>query len=297
VRLIATSVLSLAAVLALAPPASAHGVITRQGDVLTYTATNNCSPVPCPSTLVISAPETGVLQFEDTTSTGGIFWGPCTPVNETRTRCDASTISRIDVVFDHNDDSLTASITTPLQVSGGPGNDRLSGGFGADLLDGGDGADAIVGGAGSDMVLGGPGDDAIDVRDGLPDSVNCGDGIDAVSADQTDPTDLSSAFGCESVSVENAPPPGPPPDTPPDTTITKSPRRESKRDGAKFKFTATEPGSSYECSRDGSPYRPCRSPKRYRNLPPGRHLFKVRAIDPAGNTDPTTASYRWRVNR
>jgi hypothetical protein len=171
----------------------------------------------------------------------------------------------------------------------------LIGGYGADILGGGPGADTIAGGPGSDAVSGEAGDDAIDVRDGEPDSVDCGDGVDWVLADQTDPPDLITAFGCETVSVEIAAPGPPPPDTPPDTKIKRSPRREAKRGKAVFRFKSTEAGSSFECSRDRSPYRPCRSPKRYRHLARGRHLFKVRAIDPAGNVDPTTATYRWRV--
>lgn len=294
-RALTTSALTLAAVIAVAPSASAHGVITQQGSVLIYTATNNCQPVPCPSTLVVSTPETGILQFEDGTSTGGIFWGPCTPVTGKKARCDSSGITRIDLVFDANDDSATVDAVIPVHATGGPGNDRITGGYGADLLEGGAGADTIVGGAGSDTLRGAEGDDAIDARDGVPDSVDCGDGVDSASVDQTDPPDLTTAFGCETVSVEDRPPPPPPPDTPPDTTITKSPRRETKRDHALFKFRATEAGSTYECSRDLSPYRPCDSPKRFRHMKRGPHLFKVRATDPAGNTDPTTARYRWRV--
>ena len=103
------------------------------------------------------------------------------------------------------------------------------------------------------------------------------------------------ASGCELVSVAETSPPAPPPDTPPGTVIRKAPRRETKRDDAGFRFKATERGSRFECSRDHSPYRPCEAPKRYRHLAAGRHVFKVRAADVAGNVDPTTASYHWRV--
>lgn len=296
-RALITAVLSIAAAIAFAPSASAHGVITQQGSVLNFTTTNNCQPVACPSTLVVTTPETGIVQFEDNTSKGGIFWGPCTPVTEKRTRCESSGITRIDLVFDGNDDSATVDSVIPVHATGGGGNDRLSGGYGADLLDGGPGADSLTGGAGGDTLHGDDGDDAIDARDGLPDAIDCGAGADSAAADQTDPLDLMTAFGCETVSVESRPPPPPPPDTPPDTTITKFPRRATKRDTAVFRFKATEPGSSFECSRDASPYRPCKPPQRYRHLPAGRHAFKVRAIDAAGNADPTTARYHWRVTR
>jgi hypothetical protein len=287
---------ALAGALGMSPAATlAHGVITQNGSVLTFTATNNCQPSPCPSTLVVTTPETGILQFEDETSKGGIFWGPCTPVTEERTRCDSSGITRLDVVFDHNDDSATVETAIPVRVSGGEGDDTIDGGFGPDLLEGGPGADTIAGGAGADTVSGDAGDDAIDVRDGIADAVNCGDGSDTASIDLADPTDLAVSGGCETVLTEDTPPGDGPPDTPPDTTITRSPARETRSEAARFRFKASEPGSTYECSRDASPYRPCRSPKRIDGLRPGRHVFKVRATDAAGNTDPTTATYRWRV--
>jgi hypothetical protein len=271
-------------------------VITQDGSVLTYTATNNCQVTACPSTLVLTSPETGILQFEDDTSQGGIFWGPCTPVTERKTRCPSAGITRVDVVFDGNNDWAAVSIAIPVTVSGRGGNDEISGGYGADSLVGGPGNDSIVGGAGADAVSGEGGDDVIDVRDGIADTVSCGDGTDSASTDLADPPDLG-AFGCETVAMQDTPPAPGPPDTPPDTEIIQSPARETKRNGAKFKFKATEAGSTFECSRDASPYRPCSSPKRFDNLKRGKHVFKVRATDAAGNTDPTTAKYEWKVKK
>ena len=40
----------------------------------------------------------------------------------------------------------------------------------------------------------------------------------------------------------------------------------------------------------------CASGKTYTGLKPGLHTFRVRAIDPAGNRDPTAAVDTWRVN-
>ena len=37
------------------------------------------------------------------------------------------------------------------------------------------------------------------------------------------------------------------------------------------------------------------SPKTYRNLKLGKHTFKVRATDPAGNTDPTPAKRSFKI--
>jgi hypothetical protein len=281
-----------------APAAWAHGVISREGDVLRYITTN----AGVGATLTVTTPETGALVFEDTTSVGGIganVPANCIPISEggevKKARCHTEGIARVEVFFDANNDSVSFDAALPVQVVGGSGNDWVEGGFGADSLDGGAGGDTIIGGAGVDAISAGDGDDSIDIRDGLADTVDCGAGADSVAADLSDPPDLGAASGCESVSVEDRPPDPPPPDTPPDTTITKAPKRETKKRIAPFGFRSSEAGASFECSRDRSPYRPCTAPKRYSNLGLGRHVFKVRSVDAAGNVDPTTASYRWRV--
>lgn len=72
---------------------------------------------------------------------------------------------------------------------------------------------------------------------------------------------------------------------PPDTLITTfwhSPW------SAHAEFIATEPGS-FQCSMDGGPWAPCTSPKVYSGLSWSPHVFRVRAIDLAGNLDPVPA--------
>jgi hypothetical protein len=57
-----------------------------------------------------------------------------------------------------------------------------------------------------------------------------------------------------------------------------------------FTFSSNEPNSTFQCSRDGGPFTPCASP--FTLDPPlgdGPHTFDVRAIDPAGNPDPSPA--------
>ncbi len=63
----------------------------------------------------------------------------------------------------------------------------------------------------------------------------------------------------------------------------------------KFKFRSDEPGSTFECKLDKRGFRPCASPKTYRRLDEERHKFLVRAIDPAGNVDPSAARDKWKV--
>ena len=52
---------------------------------------------------------------------------------------------------------------------------------------------------------------------------------------------------------------------------------------AKFKFKSNEGGSKFQCKLDKGKFKKCRSPKTYKKLKPGKHVFKVRAIDKAGN--------------
>ncbi|HYR13742.1 MAG TPA: hypothetical protein VEQ67_05920, partial [Mycobacterium sp.] len=82
----------------------------------------------------------------------------------------------------------------------------------------------------------------------------------------------------------------------PDTTITSHPAMLSNTFHPTFEFISTEPGSTFQCSLDGSPFAPCTSPWSYIVDVSGNHTFLVRAIDPAGNVDPTPASYIWNVD-
>jgi hypothetical protein len=63
-----------------------------------------------------------------------------------------------------------------------------------------------------------------------------------------------------------------------------------------FRFASDEAGSRFRCKLDRGPYRGCSSPRSYR-VETGRHAFRVFAIDPAGNHDPTPGVFRFRVVR
>lgn len=80
----------------------------------------------------------------------------------------------------------------------------------------------------------------------------------------------------------------------PETKIKKHPKKSSAKRKAKFTFSADEPGSKFECKLDKAKFKPCRSPFK-RTVAPGRHKFRVRAIDAAGNRDPSVAKFVWTV--
>jgi hypothetical protein len=81
-----------------------------------------------------------------------------------------------------------------------------------------------------------------------------------------------------------APTPAPALDTrKPAVSIKKAPKAKSTATTATFKFSVDEAGSALQCKLDKKAWAKCASPKTYRNLKPGKHVFKVKATDPAGN--------------
>jgi CSLREA domain-containing protein len=83
--------------------------------------------------------------------------------------------------------------------------------------------------------------------------------------------------------------------TPPQTKITKGPKAKTHSTTAKFKFSSSEARSTFKCKLDSKPVKSCKSPKTYKKLKPGKHVFKVWAIDSAGNKDPTPAKRKFKV--
>ena len=88
-----------------------------------------------------------------------------------------------------------------------------------------------------------------------------------------------------------------PPDTdPPDTAISSGPSGTTSSTSASFDFSADESASTFECRIDGGASTTCTSPKAYSSLSAASHTFEVRAIDPAGNVDPTPATRSWTID-
>ena len=53
--------------------------------------------------------------------------------------------------------------------------------------------------------------------------------------------------------------------------------------------------AEFQCSLGGTAYAPCSSAAGYSTLATGSHIFQVRALDAAGNVDPSPASFIWTV--
>lgn len=202
-------------------------------------------------------------------------------------------------------------------LEGSNGEDVFYGDGGPNQLLGHKKPDAYFAGAGSDSILANSGDTELGDFDV---AIDCGPDTDSALIDRPqfggDPVPVN----CESVveadpnnfrTVTQLPPPPPPepeelPPAPPvdrrapRTALAFHPRallfthRRWRR--VAFRFASNEPGSRFRCKLDRNPYRGCTSPRAYR-LKAGRHAFRVYAIDPAGNRDPSPALFRFRVVR
>lgn len=90
---------------------------------------------------------------------------------------------------------------------------------------------------------------------------------------------------------------------PPQTTLTDWPPASTEETSATFTFTGSDNATAsgdltFECRLDSSnpaDFVACTSPQEFTGLGVGEHTFAVRAIDEAGNVDPTPALYLWTV--
>lgn len=113
-----------------------------------------------------------------------------------------------------------------------------------------------------------------------------------------DDVSLISGTGPVTTDEENPQPGAPQDTTAPETALGQMKRvvtvkSAGQRRKVKARFTS-EAGARFECKLDRGPYRVCVSPKTLK-LKVGKHVFRVRAIDSAGNVDPAPAKATIRV--
>jgi Ca2+-binding RTX toxin-like protein len=196
-----------------------------------------------------------------------------------------------------------------------------------DVMVGDSGPNQLLGRPGPDSYFTGPGDDSILANSGTPfadpdPTIDCGEGFDTAQIDFPENGPDATPVGCEDVE-ERAPnsfrPPGTPPNPNPPLAAASSSPLPLPRDRrvpatsllhrpprvvfatgrwrwVSFAFRSSEAGSTFRCRVDRGPFKPCRSPRRYR-LGLGRHAFRVFAIDAAGNRDRTPAVLSFRIRR
>jgi hypothetical protein len=81
----------------------------------------------------------------------------------------------------------------------------------------------------------------------------------------------------------------------PDTAIDSGPPASGNSRNVGFAFHGSKPGSTFQCSLDGSAFAACASPFSANKLSPAQHAFAVRSIDAQGNIDPTPATSSFKV--
>jgi RTX calcium-binding nonapeptide repeat (4 copies) len=210
------------------------------------------------------------------------------------------------------------------------GIEDLEGSEGSDVLYGAEGDNQLLGHRGEDTYRALGGNDTIFANSGTRDRViDCGEGEDRAVLDLAAVGDPA-PVGCEGIREGTAnefeteisqpvpapvtvppptttPPPPPPPVVKPKPTVDRTPPvtkplrrpasllrvRPHRAAAVVFRFAASE-RSRFECKLDAKPYRRCHSPVRAK-LRPGRHTFRVFAIDAAGNRDKTPALVKVRV--
>jgi hypothetical protein len=80
----------------------------------------------------------------------------------------------------------------------------------------------------------------------------------------------------------------------PQTSISNHPATATSDTDASFTFDANET-ATFECKLDASAFSSCTSPMSYSGLGGGSHTFAVRAVDAAGNSDASPATYSWTI--
>jgi len=84
--------------------------------------------------------------------------------------------------------------------------------------------------------------------------------------------------------------------TAPDTSILLAPSSPNRNDSAFFAYESNESPATFQCSLDKASFASCSDlGVTYERLRNGSHSFAVRAVDRAGNVDPTPAAYTWQV--
>jgi hypothetical protein len=81
----------------------------------------------------------------------------------------------------------------------------------------------------------------------------------------------------------------------PETVILSAPDARTSDDAAAFQLGPA--GNTFECAVDGADFAPCELAPRYTGMAEGPHVFRARATDDLGNTDPTPARHEWIVDR
>lgn len=150
-----TCLLALVALLVLAPSALA-ATVTASGGTMTYTAADGTAN---DVTFTQTGATVRVTRNAGDTDPALTAQSGCTQISPTQVDC--TSVTALSANAKDGDDQLVGdTLTIPMTLVGGTGNDVLVSGSGADHLDGGADDDTLTGGPGNDTVSGGAGDDS-----------------------------------------------------------------------------------------------------------------------------------------
>jgi len=151
VRLLPPLTAALAALLLVAAPATAGGLVQLDGSALRFTGSDDE-----PSNVTI-ADAGGQLTLEEDASRMTAGPGCSASAGGYRVTCPDLGVARIEVQTGNIGSDVRILATLPADIRGGAGDDLLIGGPMGDRIDGGAGSDVIGGGGGADVLRGGPG--------------------------------------------------------------------------------------------------------------------------------------------
>ncbi len=83
--------------------------------------------------------------------------------------------------------------------------------------------------------------------------------------------------------------------TAPNTVFKVGPASRTKKRTATFRFASDGFKSSFQCKLDKGAWKACTSGRTFNRLKKGKHTFRVRAVDQAGNVDPSPFVRSWRI--
>ncbi len=99
----------------------------------------------------------------------------------------------------------------------------------------------------------------------------------------------SGAGGGSAAGTGGSPPPSRP-------LLGLRPPKRATSSAARFEFASPDADVGYACKLDEGSLAPCRSPRVYRKLKPGEHVFRVYAEAPGASVEYSAATvFRWRV--
>jgi Ca2+-binding RTX toxin-like protein len=158
------------------PLAVSHTYLAEGTYTVSVTATDKDGGVSAAATMTIDIKAAGILTDPTDPTKTALYVGGTTgddkikvlPVGSTgayevflngESKGTFSPTGRIIIFGQAGDDSIDVpnTVTLPVEMYGGEGNDHLSSGAGDDILIGGDGLDEILGGSGRDILIGGAG--------------------------------------------------------------------------------------------------------------------------------------------